>query len=129
MSALTDAMDALEAACGALLGVDVNRYQGFVLSVVTPAIVVGWPTSVVYDAGPAGRALYEVPLTFAVELGHDAALGDFLSSDGLPSKLAGAEADGGWWGGLAVLTGELRGDVPNGSGFALVADLTVRFYA
>lgn len=129
MSALTDAMDALEAACGALLGDDVNRYQGYVMSVVTPAIVVGWPTSVIYDAGPAGRALYEVPLTLAVELGHDAELGDFLSGDGLPAKLTGARADGGWWGDLAVLNGELRGDVPNGTGVALVADITVRFYA
>lgn len=126
MSALSDAMSSLVEAVGSQLP-KCSRHAGYRLSVKTPAIIVGWPVSVAYDAGPAGRALYEVPVTMAVELGHDDELGDFLSGDGLPARLSGAT--GGWWGSLAVTTGELRGVVPNGAGDALVADIIVRFYA
>lgn len=128
MSSLTDAMAALEAAAGALLP-GCHTFTGYRLAVPLPAVIVGWPVSVTYDVGPAGRALYEVPITLAVELTDDGRLGEFLAGDGLAAALSGAQADGGWWGDLAVITGELRGSVPNGAGEALVADITVRFYA
>ncbi len=128
MSNLTDALAALETAVGARLP-SCSRFTGYRLSVPTPGFVVGWPTLVTFNAGPAGRALYDVPITLAVELGADTLLGDFLAGDGLADQLAGSTAEPGWWGALEVLGGELRGLVPNGAGDAVVADITVRFYA
>lgn len=126
-SALGDALEALRQAVAAELP-GWNGYVGVHLGVACPAFIIGLPTQVVYQAGPAGRARYDVPITGAVELTRSSMLIPFLSGDGLPAVLQGARSDG-WWGDLAVLTGETRGAVPNGTGESLAADVLVQFYA
>jgi hypothetical protein len=127
MSALGDAMEALESAAGALFPTW-NRYRGARLLVTAPALIIGLPTAITYNAGPAGRALYDVPITGAVDVGRAGDLVPFLSADGLAEALQGSRTTG-WWGDLEVTEGGSRGLVPNGDGTVVVADVTVRFYA